>query len=106
MLLKTNWWLQSIGKISFLLTWTPDCKIMEKEYGRNNIPYANMEYKPQKEKSINFQSPLAIFKTWLLEPFYFGSPDLAPPGLQKVSINPHPGDIHESADILMYSWRS
>lgn len=76
---------------------------MEKEYGRNHIPYANMEYKPQKETSTNFHSPLAIFKTWLLESFYFGSPDLAPPGLQKVSINPHPGDIHASVDTLMYS---
>lgn len=76
---------------------------MEKKYGRNHILYANMEYKPQKETSIDFHGPLVIFKTWLLESSYFGSPDLAPPGLQKVSINPRRGDIHESVDVLMYS---
>ena len=53
--------------------------------------------------SMNFHRPLANFNTWVLESSYFGSPDLTPPGLQKVSINPHPGDIHESVGILMYS---
>lgn len=52
--------------------------------------------------SMNFHDPLVNFKTGD-QNFPFGSPDLTPPDLQKVSINPHPGDIHEFVDILMYS---
>lgn len=52
---------------------------------------------------MHFYNPQVNFKTCLLTSSYFGSPDLTPPGLQKVSINPHPGDIHEFVDILVYS---
>lgn len=45
-------------------------------------------------------------KTRLLESSHYDSPGSTPLGLQKVSIHPHPGDIHEFVDILMYSWRS
>ena len=66
-------------------------------------PYPRVDPDCRGRTDMRFHDPSGKFRNASPDIFYFGSPDLTPPGLQKVSISPRPGDSHTFVDILVYS---